>query len=79
MDDITAEKIKRIYGLLWNTRTDRTTFSGVAVSEARKLALSMIDKDGQASGIQWANHEIPKILNTTRREYWCPWFDGIDG
>lgn len=33
-------------------------------SEARKLALSMIDKDGQASGIQWANHEIPKILKT---------------
>jgi hypothetical protein len=63
MDDITAQKIKRIYGLLWNAKTDRSTFSGVAVSEARKIALSMIDKDGQADGIQWANHEIPKMLD----------------
>lgn len=66
MDDVTAQKIKRIYGLLWNARTDRTTFSGVAVSEARKIALSMIDKDGQADGIQWANHEIPKVLNSVK-------------
>lgn len=64
MDDITAQKIARIYGLLWNSRTDRTTFSGLAVSEARKIALSLIDKSGQSSGIQWANDEIPKMLNT---------------
>ncbi len=61
MDDITAQKIKRIYGLLWNVKTDRSTFSGVAVSEARKIALSMIDKSGQAEGIEWANREIIKI------------------
>ena len=58
MDDITAQKIKRIYGLLWNARVDRDTFSGVAVSEARKIALGMIDKAGQAEGIAWANREI---------------------
>lgn len=58
MDDITAQKIKHIYGLLWNVSVDRDTFSGVAVSEARKLALSMIDKDSQAEGIVWANREI---------------------
>lgn len=66
MDDITAKKIERIYGLLWNVRTDRTTFSGVAVSEARKIALSMIDKDGQASGIEWARRGIPKVLDDQR-------------
>jgi hypothetical protein len=60
MDDITAQKIKRIYGLLWNAKTDRTTFSGIAVSEARKIALSLIDKAGQAEGIEWANREIPE-------------------
>lgn len=61
MDDLTAAKIERIYGLLWNAKTDRSTFSGVAVSEARKLALSMIDKKGQAVGIEWANREILKV------------------
>lgn len=61
MDDITAQKIKRIYGLLWNVTVDRDTFSGVAVSEARKIALSMIDKIGQADGIEWANKEIVKV------------------
>jgi len=66
MDELTAIQIKRIYGLLWNAKTDRDTFSGVAVSEARKIALSMIDREGQSYGIQWANHEIPKVLDAVK-------------
>jgi hypothetical protein len=60
MSDIDRFKIERLYGLLWHARTDRTTFSGLAVSEARKLALSLIDKDGQSRGIEWARREIEK-------------------
>ena len=66
MDDITAQKIKRIYGLLWNVPVDRDTFSGVAVSEARKIALGMIDKSGQAEGIEWANREIIEVHKTVK-------------
>ena len=65
MDDITAKKIQRIYGLLWNVKTDRNTYSGMAVSEARKLALSLIDKQGQASGIEWANAQLPSMLEAS--------------
>jgi len=66
MDDITKASIERIYGLLWNAKTDRDTFTGVAVSEARKIALNSIDKDGQARGIEWANDEIVKVHNTVK-------------
>ena len=58
IDATSAQKIKQIYGLLWNVDTDRRMSSGVAVSEARKIALSMIDKDGQAEGIGWARDKI---------------------
>ena len=67
LDDITRKKVEQIYGLLWNVNTDRSTYSGAAVSEARKLALSMIDKEGQASGIGWANDEIPKVVRDLLR------------
>ncbi len=66
MDDITMQKIKRIYGLLWNAKTDRDTLTGVAVSEARKIALSMIDKNGQVEGIEWANREIIDVHKTVK-------------
>jgi hypothetical protein len=56
------EAIERAYGLLWNAKTDRDTFSGVAVSEARWLVLGLIDKEGQARGIEWANEEIRQQL-----------------
>ena len=60
MTDIERAKLEHIYGLLWHSRTDRTTYSGLAVSDARKLALSLIDKHGQARGIEWARRELEK-------------------
>lgn len=51
MDTDTQAKVETIYGLLWTCNLDTTTPAGAAVSMARKLALSMIDKNGQARGI----------------------------
>ncbi len=67
MDDMTRKKAECIYGLLWGVSTDRTTEDGVAVSEARKLALSLIDKDGQRRGIEWAESVVPSKLADSRQ------------
>lgn len=59
-------QIERAHGLLWNAKTDRDTFTGLAVSDARKLVLGLIDKDGQARGIEWANAHLQSEIYPVR-------------
>lgn len=51
-------RIEIIYGLLWNCKVDTDTFTGCATALARKAALELIDKDGQARGIEIARRAI---------------------
>ncbi len=58
MDAETQAKLEIIYGLLWLAKVDKTTVTGMATSLARKTALEMIDKDGQARGIEIARRAV---------------------
>ena len=58
MDTKTQAHVEIIYGLLWLMEIDTTTVNGMAASLARKTALEMIDKDGQARGIEIAKRAV---------------------
>lgn len=58
--------VEHAYGLLWNAKTDRDTFTGLAVSDARKIILGLVDKDGQARGIEWANAHLQSEMCPVR-------------
>jgi hypothetical protein len=64
MDDSIRDEIELIYGLLWDLEINKATPSGRAVSRARATALSMIDKDGQARGIQAARANMANAATT---------------
>lgn len=60
------QKVERAYGLLWNAKTDRDTFTGLAVSDARKIIIGLVDKEGQARGIEWANAHLQSEMYPVR-------------
>jgi hypothetical protein len=66
MDTETQAQVEIIYGLLWLVTIDTTTVAGTAVSLARRTALGLIDKDGQARGIEVAKRAVRgKVLQAT--------------
>lgn len=62
MDTETQAQVEIIYGLLWLVTIDTTTVAGAAVSLARRTALGLIDKDGQARGIEVAKRAVRRHI-----------------
>ena len=53
-----ADLIENVYGLLWR---DTATLAGSPTSEARKLLLSAMSKDGQRRGISFAGEQFGPV------------------
>lgn len=58
MTDQEKANVEIIYGLLWLMPVNMETQAGMATHLARKIALDMIDKEGQARGIEIAKRAV---------------------
>ena len=61
-----ASAIELAYGLLWLPPVDREEAGGWLASEARKVLLRQIGRDGQARGIEAARPMLEAELNRRR-------------